>query len=98
MQSPLAKAAEKIPSRAKDKPPRSERLKTLLPEVWALVKPRRGLLLIGAVLMVINRLCGFALPVSSKFLINDVLQKGQFHLLTTIVLVVVSATLIQGIT
>ena len=98
MQSPLAKAAEKIPSQAKDKPPRSERFKTLLPEVWALVKPRRGLLLLGALLMVVNRLCGLALPISSKFLIDNVLRKGQFSLLTTIILVVVSATVIQGVT
>ncbi len=30
----------------KQSPP--ERLKTLLPEVWALMKPRRNLLLLGA--------------------------------------------------
>ncbi|HEX4773615.1 MAG TPA: ABC transporter ATP-binding protein [Bryobacteraceae bacterium] len=98
MPSPLAKAAEKIPSTVKDKPARSERLKTLLPEVWALVKPRRSLLLLGAALMIINRLCGLALPISSKFLIDNVLRKGQFSLLTTIVLVVVTATVIQGVT
>jgi subfamily B ATP-binding cassette protein MsbA len=98
MPSPLAKAAEKIPSRDKDKPARSERLKTLLPEVWTLVKPRRGLLLLGALLMVINRVCGLALPISSKYLIDNVLRKGQFHLLTTIIVVVVSATVIQGVT
>ena len=33
-----------------------ERLRSILPDVWALVRPRRGLLALGFVLMVINRL------------------------------------------
>lgn len=70
----------------------------MLPEVWALMKPRRGLLLAGAVLMVVNRVCGLALPVSSKFLINNVMRQGQLNLLLPIVLAVVGATLLQGIT
>jgi ABC-type bacteriocin/lantibiotic exporter with double-glycine peptidase domain len=81
-----------------DKPSHSERLKTLLPEVWGLMKPRRGLLAAGAALMVVNRVCGLALPISSKFLIDNVMRKGQISLLTPIVLVVVLATMIQGIT
>jgi ABC-type multidrug transport system fused ATPase/permease subunit len=81
-----------------DKPSQSERLKTLLPEIWALMKPRRGLLLAGAALMIVNRVCGLALPISSKFLIDNVMRKGQIKLLAPIVLVVVLATMIQGIT
>jgi ABC-type multidrug transport system fused ATPase/permease subunit len=81
-----------------DKPSQSERLKTLLPEVWALMKSRRGLLLVGAALMVVNRVCGLALPVSSKFLIDNVMRKGQIHVLGPIVLAVVLATMIQGVT
>jgi ABC-type bacteriocin/lantibiotic exporter with double-glycine peptidase domain len=70
----------------------------LLPEVWALMKPRRGLLLVGAALMVVNRVCGLALPVSSKFLIDNVMRKGQINVLAPIVLGVVLATMIQGVT
>jgi subfamily B ATP-binding cassette protein MsbA len=81
-----------------EKPKRSESLKTLLPEVMALLKPRRGLLLIGAVLMLINRVCGLALPFSTKYLVNDVMLKGEFKLLLPIVLTVVAATIIQGVT
>jgi ABC-type multidrug transport system fused ATPase/permease subunit len=62
------------------------------------MKPRRWQLLGGAGLMVINRVCGLALPVSTKFLINDVMRKGDFTKLTPIVLAVLSATLIQAIT
>ncbi len=81
-----------------EEPSQSERLKTLLPEVWALMKPRRSLLLAGAALMVLNRVCGLALPISSKFLIDNVMRKGQMNLLTPIVLGVIAATMIQAIT
>jgi len=76
----------------------SERLKTLLPEVWRLMKPRRNLLLAGAALMIVNRVCGLALPVSTKYLINNVMHNGQMNLLFPIVTTVIGATLIQGIT
>jgi ABC-type multidrug transport system fused ATPase/permease subunit len=81
-----------------EKPKRSESLKTLLPEVLALMRPRRGLLLAGAALMLVNRVCGLALPWSTKYLVNDVMLKGEFKLLMPIVLAVVGATIIQGVT
>jgi subfamily B ATP-binding cassette protein MsbA len=84
--------------KAVDKTSNSERFKTLLPEVLALMKPRRGLLLAGAGLMVVNRVCGLALPISSKFLIDNVMRRGQMKLLLPIVLGVVLATMIQGVT
>jgi subfamily B ATP-binding cassette protein MsbA len=80
------------------KPKRSETLKALLPDVLALMRPRRGLLLLGAVLMLINRVCGLVLPFSTKYLVNDVMLKGEFKLLMPIVLGVVAATVIQGLT
>jgi ABC-type multidrug transport system fused ATPase/permease subunit len=85
-----------MPSVEKQSPP--ERLKTLLPEVWALMKPRRNLLLIGAVLMIVNRVCGLALPISTKYLIDNVMRAGQTALLIPIVLAVLLATTIQGVT
>jgi subfamily B ATP-binding cassette protein MsbA len=81
-----------------EKPKRSEPLKVLLPEVFALMLPRRGLLLLGAILMLVNRVCGLALPFSTKYLVNDVMLKGEFKLLMPIVLTVVAATIIQGVT
>jgi ABC-type multidrug transport system fused ATPase/permease subunit len=62
------------------------------------MKPRRGLLLLGAVLMIVNRVSGLALPISTKYLIDNVMRKGQNQLLLPIVLAVAFATLIQGIT
>ncbi len=81
-----------------EKPKRSESLKALWPEVRALLLPRRGLLLVGAVLMLINRVSGLVLPFSTKYLVNDVMLKSEFKLLVPIVLAVVGATVIQGVT
>jgi ABC-type multidrug transport system fused ATPase/permease subunit len=80
------------------KPPKVQRLKAVLPEVWKLMRPRRGLLLLGLGLMVINRLAGFVLPYSSKFLIDDVVTKHHTALLRPLVTAVLLATLVQGIT
>jgi subfamily B ATP-binding cassette protein MsbA len=81
-----------------EKPAASERLKVLLPEVWALMKPRRNILALGALLMVINRVCGLALPVSTKYLIDNVMGRRQFNLLLPIVFGVALATLVQAVT
>ena len=62
------------------------------------MRPRRGLLLLGFGLMVINRLSGLVLPASTKFLIDNVINKRQIHLLYPLVGVVLGATLIQAIT
>jgi subfamily B ATP-binding cassette protein MsbA len=69
-----------------------------LPDVWALMKPRRGLLALGFVLMAINRISGLVLPASTKYLIDNVIGKKQIQLLTPIVLAVLTATVIQGLT
>ena len=80
------------------KTPKMERLKAVWPEVWKLMRPRRGLLALGFVLMVINKVAGFVLPYSSKFLIDNVVTKGQTGLLRPLVFSVLTATLVQGVT
>jgi len=62
------------------------------------MRPRRGLLALGFVLMVINKVAGFVLPYSSKFLIDNVVGKNQTGMLRPLVLSVLFATLIQGVT
>jgi len=69
-----------------------------LPEVWALLAPRKSLLALGFVLMVINRICGLVLPGSTKYFIDDVVSKHHYGLLYPLVGAVLSATIIQGIT
>jgi ABC-type multidrug transport system fused ATPase/permease subunit len=68
------------------------------PEVWKLMRPRRRLLALGFVLMVINRVSGFVLPASTKFLIDDVIDRHHLAALYRLVGIVLGATVIQGIT
>ena len=86
------------PAKDFDKLPKMQRLKAVWPEVWKLLRPRRGLLALGFVLMVINKVAGFVLPYSSKFLIDNVVTKGQTGLLRPLVFSVLLATLVQGVT
>src|SRR5579864_823650 len=86
------------PPKAAKKSFEIQRLKAVWPEVWKLMRPRRGLLAVGFVLMVINKFAGFVLPYSSKFLIDNVVTKNQTGLLRPLVLSVLFATLIQGVT
>jgi ABC-type multidrug transport system fused ATPase/permease subunit len=66
--------------------------------VWELIRPRRGLLALGFVLMVVNRVASLVLPYSTRYLIDSVIIKRQVHLLKPLVLGVLLATVIQGIT
>jgi subfamily B ATP-binding cassette protein MsbA len=70
----------------------------LLPDIWELVRPRRGLLAFGMVLMAINRVSGLVLPASTKYLVDDILGKRHYALLRPLILAVVAATVVQGIT
>src|SRR5271168_1780129 len=89
MSTPAAKPGPKRPV--------SERLRELWPDIRALVYPRRGLLFIGFLLIVVRSICGLVLPYSSKYLIDNVIGKRQGSMLPWIVLAVLVATLIQGI-
>ena len=73
-------------------------MRELWPEIWAIVKPRRGILFIGFVLIVIKTLSGLVLPGSTRYLIDDVIVKHQSALLMRLVLLVVGATAVQGVT
>ncbi len=83
---------------AQSKAAKSKQSWKLLPDVWALIKPRRAVLLVSFVLMAINRVSGLILPASTKYLVDDVIGKRQVRLLTPIVLAVVGATVLQGLT
>jgi len=81
-----------------NQPGKPTRAWNLLPDVWALIKPRRAILALGLALMAMNRVVGLVLPGSTKYLVDDVIGKRQIHLLTPLVLVVVAATILQGLT
>jgi ABC-type multidrug transport system fused ATPase/permease subunit len=65
-------------------------------ETRALLAARRGRLAIGMVLMLINRFAGLVLPASSKYLIDDVIGRGQVELLQTLAWAAGIATLVQA--
>ena len=75
-----------------------QNLRAILPDVWELIRPRRALLALGFVLMVINRISGLVLPYSTQFLIDTVINKHQIQRLRPLVLMVLLATAIQGAT
>ena len=78
--------------------PKVQRLRAILPIVWELTRPRIGLLGLGFLLMAINRVASLVLPYSTKFLFDNVIPKRSLHLLDRLVLVVLGATVVQGIT
>src|SRR5215468_7786006 len=95
----MSKQTVNSPQKPPQKPPmNSQRLRAIAPAVWELMQPRRGLLAIGFVLMVINRVSGLVLPYSTKFLIDGVIAKHHIQLLRPLVFSVLVATVIQGIT
>ncbi len=87
-----ATAADLTKSRPKPK------LSKVMPEVWKLVKPRRVVLSVSFLLMIVNRASGLVLPGSMRYLIDNVMTKGQLNKLPLIVGAVVSATILQGLT
>ena len=78
--------------------PSRPKLRAVLPLVWELVRPRRRLLGLGFALMVVNRVASLVLPYSTRFLIDSVVIKRHTQLLTPLVLGVLFATVVQGIT
>ncbi|HUJ95740.1 MAG TPA: ABC transporter ATP-binding protein [Terriglobales bacterium] len=76
----------------------AQKLRAILPDVWDLIRPRRGLLVLGFAVMVVNRVSGLVLPYSTKYLIDSVIIKRHIELLRPLVLAVLAATVVQGIT
>ncbi len=74
------------------------KLSKVMPEIWKLVKPRKWLIGGSFLIMIVNRATSLVLPGSTKFLIDNVMTKGQLKLLPVIVSVVVAATILQGLT
>jgi ABC-type multidrug transport system fused ATPase/permease subunit len=85
-------------SAPKSESKKRQKLRVIVPIVWELVRPRRGLLALGLGLMIINRVSGLVLPYSTKFLIDSVIVKRHLQLLKPLILLVLAATVVQGIT
>jgi subfamily B ATP-binding cassette protein MsbA len=76
----------------------AQQLKSAWPMIKELLRPRRGLLAFGFLLLLIGRVCGLMLPLSPKFLVDDVIAKHRPDHLLPLVGAVLAATFIQGIT
>lgn len=98
-------------ARPSEEPPRRRPpLRKVMPEVWELMRPRRWLVLIGLILVGVNRLAGLVLPLSTKQFIDLVMHqytRDRFLLvlhrhhadkLLTLVEIVLTAAAIQAIT
>jgi ABC-type multidrug transport system fused ATPase/permease subunit len=85
-------------SPAKPKGKTSDHLRSALPLLKELVRPRQKLLALGFFLMLINRGAGLVLPGSTKFLVDNIIVKRQAAMLVPLVSAVLLATIIQGIT
>jgi ABC-type multidrug transport system fused ATPase/permease subunit len=80
----------------------AEKKKLKLDEVWReakdLIWARRGRLGIGLGLMLVSRIAGLVLPATSKYLVDDVIGKGNHDLLSLLALAAILATLVQAAT
>jgi len=85
-------------SKVQEKGAARPKLKAVLPLVGELIRPRRRLLAIGFVLMVINRVASLVLPYSTRYVIDSVVIKHHIELLKPLVLGILGATLVQGVT
>lgn len=69
----------------------SQAFKTI---IW----PRRKLVAIGLILIIISRLASLVLPGASKYLIDNVIANKDMAMLKTLLLVVASAIIVQAVT
>jgi subfamily B ATP-binding cassette protein MsbA len=81
-----------------DKPKPKLNASHIYRDVKDLVWPRRHLFALGLLLVFINRAASLVLPTSTKYLIDDVVQKRREDLLTSLVAVVGLAIVVQAIT
>ncbi|MEJ1238229.1 ABC transporter ATP-binding protein [Chryseolinea sp. T2] len=63
-----------------------------------IVWPRRSLLLIGLILIIISRLASLVLPAASKYLMDEVIAKQNLEMLKMLLLAVVGSIVVQAIT
>jgi ABC-type multidrug transport system fused ATPase/permease subunit len=73
------------------------RLRALLPDLWEIIHPLRGQLLLSMVLIIISRCASLVLPASTKYLIDDIIGKRHHEMLGPLVAAVIAATTTQAI-
>ena len=71
---------------------------TLVQVFKTIIWPRKNILLVGLLLIVISRLAGLVLPGASKYLMDDVIAKGNVEMLKLVLWAVAGSVLIQAVT
>lgn len=77
---------------------RIQRLRSVWPEMREMLWRNRSCLLLGLLLVAGNRAVGLVLPMSTKVFMDTVIGRGEGRLLAPLVLAVLCATCIQGLT
>ena len=81
-----------------DRPKKPLKASHIYRDLRDLIWPRRKLFAVGLVLVFINRVAGLVLPGSTRYLIDDVVQKRQVDLLYPLAAAVGGAILVQAAT
>ncbi|MBL4577388.1 MAG: ABC transporter ATP-binding protein [Flavobacteriales bacterium] len=76
----------------------SEKKFTIGKAFTTIVWPRRNIIFVGLILIVISRLASLAIPLASKYLIDDVVSNKDYDLMQTLLIGVTVAILLQAIT
>jgi len=63
-----------------------------------IIWPRKNILLVGLILIIISRLASLVLPGASKYLMDDVITEGNIDMLQTLLIVVGASIIVQAIT
>ena len=63
-----------------------------------IIWPRRNILFVGLILIVISRLSGLVFPGATKYLMDDVIAKGDVEMLKLVLMAVAGSILVQSVT
>lgn len=78
----------------KNSKPRATLKKAFKTIIW----PRRNLVFLGLLLIIIRSLAGFVIPLQSKVLLDEVVPNKDYNQLYTLIFIVIAAILVQAIT
>ncbi len=99
--TPSARRAERVGAPPPSAGPAPDKKKIAPGAAWRearlLIHQHRGRLVTGLILMLISRFAGLVLPSSAKYVIDDVIGKGQHDLLMPIALAAGAATIVQAV-
>ncbi len=71
---------------------------TLKQAFKTIIWPRRNIVFLGLILIIIRSLSGFVLPLQSKVLLDEVVPNKDYSQLYTLIFIVIGAILVQAIT